>query len=492
MPTRNRFLIGLAGGILGVASVAFIFSRFIPVNPSTVGFFFLIVVLATATASGFVAAIVVSICATLAYNYYFLPPIGQFTIADPENWVALFTFVLTSLVASHLSQRAQKEAAEAKRSQQETERLYAFSRAILLNDATRSIGPQAAQSIAQIFDAPAVTILDGKSNTLYRGGPVEIETGIADPEARLHEVVRLGAPYKSGPVGIWPIVLGGKAIGALAILGMTASDAAVQSILNLVAIALERVRTEEAATRSEAARQSEEFKSTLLDAIAHEFKTPLTSIKAAATGLRVLSADLGENQNELLSIIEEETDHLSQLVTEAAKMSELDAGKVTLKRKMLAPLEIIQTAKATFAGRGEERIQVVDGAPTAAVFADTELAVLALRQLVDNALKYSDATAQVTCRAEAHENQVVIRVIDRGPGIPERDRDRVFQKFFRRPGVRNRVPGSGMGLHIAREIARIHGGDLWVEPAPEGGSEFCLALPSSAAEQLPSGSGPHI
>lgn len=143
--------------------------------------------LATATASGFVAAIVVSICATLAYNYYFLPPIGQFTIADPENWVALFTFVLTSLVASHLSHRAQKDAAEAKRSQQETERLYAFSRAILLNDATRSIGPQAAQSIAQIFDAPAVTILDGKSNTFYRGGPVEIETGIADPEARLHE-----------------------------------------------------------------------------------------------------------------------------------------------------------------------------------------------------------------------------------------------------------------------------------------------------------------
>ena len=165
---------------------------------------------------------------------------------------------------------------------------------------------------------------------------------------------------------------------------------------------------------------------------------------------------------------------------------------MTLKRKMLVPLEIIQTAKATFAGRGEERIHVVDGAPTAAVFADTELAVLALRQLVDNALKYSDATAQVTCRAEAHENQVVIRVIDQGPGIPERDRDRVFQKFFRRPGVRNRVPGSGMGLHIAREIARIHGGDLWVEPAPEGGSEFCLALPSSVAEQLPSGSGAQV
>ena len=255
MPTRTRFFVGLAGGLLGVTAVTFIFSQIIPVNPSTVGFFLLIVVLTTATASGFAAAAAVSIGATLAYNYYFLPPIGQFTIADPENWVALFTFVLTSLVASHLSHRAQKEAADAKRSQQETERLYAFSRAILLNDASRGIGPQAAQSIAQIFDSQAVAILDGKSNALYRGGPAEFDSEIKDFEARLHEVVRLGAPSKSGLAEIWPIALGGKPIGALAILGMTATDAAVQSILNLVAIALERVRTEEAATSAEAARQ---------------------------------------------------------------------------------------------------------------------------------------------------------------------------------------------------------------------------------------------
>lgn len=474
MPLNNRLFVGLAGGLAAVAAVVVIFSRILPVNPSTVGFFFLLVVLATATAGGFAAACVASIAATLSYNYFFLPPIGQFTIAEPENWVALFTFLLTSLTASHLSGRARKEADEARRSQEATERLYALSRAILLTDAARPIGPQAAQSIAQIFDLPAVVIFDGKSNSTYRGGPLEID----DVDGRLHEIVRLGARHQdpSQDLDIWPIALGGKPIGALALRGMTGSDGAVQSILNLVAIALERVRTEEAASKAEAARQSEEFKSTLLDAIAHEFKTPLTSIKAAATGLRVLNTALPEDQSELVSIIEEETDHLNQLVTEAAKMSEIDAGKVKLKRALTEVQEVIAATKGGFS---DDRVRI---APPAAalpqIWVDADLIVLALRQLVDNALKYSGADTPITCRAENAGNRVVIRVIDQGPGIPEHDRERIFEKFFRRPGVRNRVPGSGLGLHIAREIARMHEGDLWVEPGAAGGSEFCLALPT--------------
>ncbi len=469
---RNRLLAGLAGGLAAVAVVVVIFSKILPVNPSTIGFFLLLVVLATATAGGFVASAVVSVAATLCCNYFFLPPIGQFTIADPANWVALFTFLLTSLVASHLSDRARQEADDAKRSQEATERLYALSRAILLTDAARPIGPQAAQSIAQIFDLPAVVILDGKSNATYRGGPADLE-GI---DERMREVVRLGARHQEQQLDIWPIALGGKPIGALAMKDMRASDGAVQSILNLVAIALERVRTEEAASKAEAARQSEEFKSTLLDAIAHEFKTPLTSIKAAATGLRVLNTQLPADQSELVSIIEEETDRLSQLVTEGAKMSEIDAGKVTLKRAMTSGNALIE---ATRSGFSNDRVCLAaQPGVDPSLWVDPDLIVLALRQLVDNALKYSGSDTPVTCRADSGGHQVLIRVIDQGPGIPERDRERVFEKFFRRPGVRNRVPGSGLGLHIAREIARIHGGDLWVEPAATGsGSEFCLALP---------------
>lgn len=473
-----RRLEGLGAGLLGVALVVFVLGRLLSVNASTAGFFFLLVVLAVATARGFTAAAVVSVAATLSFNYFFLPPVGLFTIADPENWVALLTFLLTALVSSHLSDKARRQAEDARRSQQETEQLYALSRAILLTDATRPIGPQAAQSIAQIFDSPAVVVLDAKSNSIFRGGPEEIDASAIEP--LLHEVVRIGTRHRDPERGIdiWPIALGGSPIGALAMKGFQVSDGAVQSVLNLVAIALERVRTEVAASRAEIARQSEEFKSTLLDAIAHEFKTPLTSIKASATGLRMVD---GADQGELISIIEEETDRLSHLVTEAVKMAEIDAGKISLRCAPVMVADLLRDAAATFAGRGDERI-TIDATLTERLFWDAELLVLALRQLIDNAMKYSEPGSPVVCRAERVDDRVLLRVIDRGPGIPERDRERIFEKYYRRSAVRSRLPGTGLGLYIAREIARIHGGDLWVEPGSPDGSVFCLALPASVEE----------
>jgi two-component system sensor histidine kinase KdpD len=279
-------------------------------------------------------------------------------------------------------------------------------------------------------------------------------------------------------VDVWPITLGGHPIGALAAQGIRVSDGAVQALLNLVAIALERVRTEEAANKAEIARQSEEFKSTLLDAIAHEFKTPLTSIKAASTSLLAEGEGLRLEQRELASIIDEETDRLSLLVTEAVKMSEIDAGKVKLDRAATSIETLLRSAASSFSGRGEERIEGVDNTNEAPqVFVDPEMITLTLRQVIDNALKYSPPSSHVLFKVETEPERVVIRVVDQGAGIPERDRERIFDKFYRRTAVRDKVPGSGLGLHIARGIARANGGDLWVEAGRQIGSEFCLALP---------------
>jgi two-component system, OmpR family, sensor histidine kinase KdpD len=469
----------LGAGSAGVAIVTFTFSQLLVVNASTAGFFYLLVVLAVATASGFRVASVVSAIATLCFNFFFLPPVGLFTIADPENWVALFTFLLTALVASHLSDRAQKQAAEAKRRQHETEQLYALSRSILLTETSRSIGLQAAQSIAQIFDSPSVVILDGKTNLYFQGGAKDIE-GL---EPRMQDVVRLGSHQRDNgmDLDIWPIALGGNPIGALAALGIAISDGAAQSMLNLVAIALERVRTEEAANRAEVARQSEEFKSTLLDAIAHEFKTPLTSIKAAATGLQAFEERMTPDQQDLAAIIEEEADRLSLLVSEAVKIAEIDAGKVTPQLRQARAGSLLNGAKSSFQGRGVERI-LVAATPESdvTIIADPDLMTLALRQVLDNALKYS--RDGVNCRIDRDAGRILIRIRDNGEGIPERDHERIFEKFYRRAGSRDRVPGSGLGLHIAREIARIHGGDLWVEPSSEPGSVFCFALPLTLEE----------
>ncbi|BDC50621.1 hypothetical protein F183_A29370 [Bryobacterales bacterium F-183] len=462
----------LLAGLAGVAAVTFLFSGLIVANSSTVGFCFLMVVLGVATFGGFRVAATVAVAATVCFNFFFLPPVGRLTIADPENWAALSAFLITALVASRLSDKAQREAAEARMRQQETEQLYSLSRAILLTDPTRSIGTQAAQSIAQIFDWPSVVVFDAKSQQVFRGGPVEF----AEPlDSRLDETIRMGTHYRDAArdLNIWPISLGGSPMGALAAVGSKASDGAIQSMLNLVAIALERVRTEEAANRAEAARQSEEFKSTLLDAIAHEFKTPLTSIKAAATGLRMVEP---EAQGELTKVIEEEADRLSQLVTEAVKMAEVDAGKVRLRRDETTAKALLDAAASIFEGRGAERILTLGEGWHTRLVVDRELMTLALRQVLDNALKYSNADAAVTCTAGLEGGFLTIRIADQGPGIPERDQERIFDKFYRRASTRDQVPGTGLGLHIAREISRIHGGDLFLELETPGAT-FCFRMP---------------
>ncbi len=465
---------GIAVGLAGVGLATFVLTELFPANSTTAGFIYLMVVLGIATWCGFRVSAIVSLCAMLCMNFWFLPPVGHFTIADPENWVALFAFLLTALVASHLSDRAQQEAAEARRRQRETEQLYALSRSIILTDPAQPIGTQAARFIAQIFESPMVALLDSRTGQLFRGGPEEA----ADVDTRLHDAVRLAAHHHDPTrnLDIWPISLGGSPVGALAAVGIRASDGAVQSILNLVAIALERVHTEDAANRAEVARRSEEFKSTLLDAVSHEFKTPLTSIKAAVTGLRALHQPLHPDQQELALIIEEETDRLSQLVTEAAKMSEIDAGKVKLHRASVPAADIIDAAFASFQSRGADRLQG-DYRSADSVFVDNELIILALRQVIDNALKYSAPGTPIHCSTTNTSDRVQIRIANLGPGVPERDRERIFDKFYRRANSRNRVTGTGLGLHIAREIARIHGGDLWLDPDSPKGAVFCFSLP---------------
>jgi two-component system sensor histidine kinase KdpD len=482
VPRKAFSIAGLLAGLAGVAAVTALFSQAIVANSSTVGFSFLMVVLAVATFGGFRVAASVAVAATFCFNFFFLPPVGRLTVADPENWAALLAFLVTALVASRLSDKAQREAAEAKLRQRETEQLYALSRAILLTDPSRAIGTQAAQSIAQIFEWPCVLIFDAKSQQTFRGGTREC----GDWGAKLADTIRNGVHHRDGALDldIWPISLGGSPMGALAAVGSGASsDGAVHSMLNLVAIALERVRTEEAANRAEAARQSEEFKSTLLDAIAHEFKTPLTSIKAAATGLRMIDAEASPEHQELTTIIDEESDRLSQLVTEAVKMAEVDAGKVRLRRDETTAGALLDAARAVFDGRGAERIEKRDSEGwDVRLIADRDLMSLALRQVLDNALKYSSATAAaVRCECGVEGGFVTVRIADQGPGIPERDQERIFDKFYRRANTRDQVPGTGLGLHIAREIARIHGGDLFLEsgiaPQQSTGATFCFRIP---------------
>jgi len=465
--------------VLGlISAVTLLCLRLTPVNATTAGFVYLIAVLLIAAAWGIVEATAASIVATLCFNYFFLPPVRTLTIADPENWIALFALLATSIIASQLSARAKQRTHLALDRQLEMERLYALSRAILLTEANRAAPKRIAHHIAQIFDFPAVALYDRDTGDVYHGGPEDL--GAVDE--KLKQVALQGTllQEESARTVVTAVRLGGEPIGSLAVRGSSLSDTALQAIANLVAIGLEKMRGQEAASRAEAARHSEELKSTLLDAIAHEFKTPLTSIKAATSALLSTAVPKPEEQRELVTIVDEEADRLGRLVTEVTQMARIEAGKIQLQRKPHAVTDLVSAAlqqvRPITNGR---QITVEEAENLPLVNVDAALIQLAIRQLLDNAFKYSAPGTPLSVVARSSKSSLIIAVRDRGPGIPERDLARIFERFYRGPGAERKAIGAGMGLAITREILRAHGGDVSVKSQPGEGSEFTLSLPFS-------------
>lgn len=467
----------IAAVIAIISALTAVCFRVIPVNATTVGFIYLVSILFIAARWGLSEALVASFLAVGCFNYFFLPPIRTFTVADPQNWVALVAFLATSITASHFSTQAKKRTLDAMDRQREMEKLYALSRSILLIEPTMPVPKQLATQIAQSFAADAVALYDRNSGEFFRAGPQDFP----DPDDRLRQAATEGTLFRDGAKRsvITSVRLGAQPIGSLGIYGVNLSDSALQGLSNLVAIGLERKRAQDAASRAEVARQSDELKSTLLDALAHEFKTPLTSIKAASTSLLSSNALRPEQQRELLSIVDEETDRLSVLVTEAIQMARIEAGKVILRRASHSIQELIQLVMDKHRTIVEDRkIQVDIGKDLPPVCVDAELIEVALRQLVDNALKYSPAGSPVTIAAEFKDGRVVVSVADHGPGIGEPEQGRIFEKFYRAEASRHQIPGAGLGLVIAREIVHAHGGEIWVESQPGEGSVFQFTLPS--------------
>jgi two-component system sensor histidine kinase KdpD len=470
--------IAIVAGI--VAAITWICFRAVSVNATTAGFAYLVAILFIAAKWGLVESITASIVAVLCFNFFFLPPIGAFTIADPQNWVALFAFLATSITASRFSMQARRRTQEALDSQREMERLYALSRSILLIGPSQPVPKQLATQIAQSFSASAVALYDGGSGTIYRSGPEDFP----DPHDQLRQAASQGTLFRDEATGtvVTAIRLGGQPIGSVGVRGAALSDSVLQGLANLIAIGLERARTQEAASKAEAARQSDELKSTLLDALAHEFKTPLTSIKAASTAMLSSSMLKPEQQHELISVVDEEADRLSVLVTEAIQMARIESGRVHLERESYPLQELVESALDKLRPMVQERSIDVKLAPDLPpVWVDRELIEIALRQLIDNALKYSPRDTPVSVAAESSDGRVIVSVADHGPGIPEEEQSRIFEKFYRAEASRHQIPGAGLGLVIAREIIQVHGGEIWVESKPGEGSSFRFSLPTPSA-----------
>jgi len=456
--------------------ITLVFRMFAILNATTVGFAYLIAILVVAAWWGITEAVVASVIATICFNYFFLPPVGTWAIADPENWVALFAFLVSSLIASDLSNRARRRTAEANARKMEMERLYALSRAILAMESNQPIGDRIASELARICEIPAVAIYDRTSDLVHRSGLGELP----EVEARLRQIAQTGSPSKDDRTGtiFAPINLGGNSIGSIAIRGAELSNTALHALLNLIAISLENARSREIVTRAQAAQESEEFKSTLLDGLAHEFKTPLTSIKAATTALLASNVSDAAQQQELLTVVDQEAERLSRLVTEATRVARIEAGKIHLNREWHSVDILIQTVLAQMEPQCDGRRLDVSIAPNlGTVLVDADLIQLALRQLIDNALKYSPRKSAIQISSQLAQGKVVIAVRNQGEPLSEAERVRIFDKFYRGRNVRRQVAGTGMGLPVARSILVAHGGDVQLLSSSESGTEFVVSIP---------------
>jgi len=481
-----RRVVRLLVSVGSVTLITFIGFRLVPFNATAQGFAYLLLILILASYIGFTEACVASVAAVLAFNYFFLEPILTFTIADPRNWVALFSFLVTSLIASSLSTKGKQRALDALARQQDLERLYSFSRAILLIDPAEPFPKQLAQKTADIFLLSAVVLYERRSDEFYRAGPNDFE-GLDD---QLREAALLGTSFADAQHGrtITAVRLGAEPIAALALQGARMPDAMVQGIANLVAIGLERAHAQDLTAQMEAVRQSEALRTTIIDAMAHELKTPLTSIMAATTALlgdsqQPDSQQSAESRMELIRIADEEARHLKSLIEESLEMARLDTSNIQVKPE---PSDVCEVVRDVMAGMRREidsrPIDFVCGERPYTIAIDRRLMRLAIKQLVDNALKYSPPDQPVKIEVRDGNGAITIAVTDHGKGIPAQEQKRIFERLYRSPTVQHRIPGSGLGLSIARDIVQAHQGYLSLTSDP-GDTTFRLPLPEQGAKQ---------
>ena len=473
---RRRVIRSLLA-LLVVAGITVFFRDALPgVNQTTVALSFLLAILAVSAVWGMTVSVLMSLAAILAFNYFFLPPIGALTVADPQNWVALFAFLVTSITGSRLSSRIRREADIANRRRREIEHLYAFSQKLLGEGNVIQLMNAIPNHIVEAFETGAASLFLADKQKFYRSGfgTLQLE------EEQLRLAFEREEPYVDTARGFsyGPVRLGMKSIGSFGISGAPLTRQTLDAVGTLLGIAIERTRAVEQLSRTEADRQSERLKSALLDSITHNFRTPLTSIKASVTSLLSAHAPQGGQQQELLEIMNEECDRLNKLVEDASEMSQLEAGEIELEFRAVPVRELIDAAlaycKISLVSR-DVRIEVPDGLPP--VRADLTRGKEVLVQLLENANLYSEKDQPIIVSAESNGNFILFSVADHGPGIDTMEQGLIFDKFYRGKDQRAVIQGTGMGLPISKAIVDAHGGAISVTSQLNRGSVFTFTLP---------------
>ena len=489
----------LAAALGAVAGVTFVYAHWLHVsNAATISISFLLIVLVVAATSRLWVAVVTSIASMISFNFFFLPPVGTLTIADPHNWVALFAFLVVSLVASNLSAVARARAQEAVERRDELARLFDLSRDVLMMTAGREAMSVLARSVARRFDLDVVAIALPRSDDwdVFQSGaqPVTLENrqlseAMAAAQASLefdayartyagHRVLSAGG----GTVRLVPLRVGTKPIGILAAAGRPVEAGTLDALAGVVAIAIERAQFLDERKAAELTRQSEELKTALLASLGHDLRTPLTAIRVAASNLKG-SWLAGEDRAAQTDLILGEVERLTRLFQNVLEMARIDAGAVATESRWAHPSEILEAARDQVQQSVQQHhleVTIDDDVP---VRLDPRLTAAAIAHLLENAAQYAPAGTAIDVRARVGDDGLVIQVRDHGPGIAAADLPHIFDRFYRGGAAKPVRAGTGMGLWIARGLLAAERGRLWAENCGDGGAQFTIAVPAAVRDQ---------
>jgi two-component system sensor histidine kinase KdpD len=487
-----------AAFVAAALGVALLISQFVDLD--NISLVFLAAVLASAVRYGAGPSVFAALLSVLCYNFFFLPPLYTFTIADPANVVALFFFMIVALLTSSLTARTRTQAVIARKEAKTTGELYGFSKKLAGIAKLDDLLWATAHQIASMLKVEVVILTaEGDSIAVRAGFPPEDELDDADlaaarwcwdhnqPAGRGSDTLpggkRLFLPLRTGRGVVAVLGINRKAPGPL----FTPDERRLLDALgDQAAVAIERTQLAEDIDEARVLAETERLRSALLTSISHDLRTPLASIIGTITSLRSFGKLYDEKtRDEMLATAQDEGERLNRFVANLLDMTRIDSGAIELRREMIDLSDVVGSALQRCTKVLANQRVAVTLAPDLPMFAlDFVLMEQVLVNLLDNAAKYAPSGTTIEIDGRRENGTVVIEVRDEGPGIPVDDLERIFDKFYRvRSGDRQRA-GTGLGLAICRGFIEAQGGTIVAaNRADRSGAVFTIRLPVEELER---------
>lgn len=466
-------------GSLGVALITWAGFQ-LQFNFASASLCYLLLIVLESLTGDFAACSFVSLAALGSLDYFFTSPILSFRVGQPTNILALFCFLATALVITRLVSQLRDRVAMSFAQQAKTQELYEVAQHLLAADPRETSGAFL-EPFRGAFGVRSACLFDAESNELHVAGRLGADLAQRTRDAFIRS--RDADDERSGIV-VRCIRVAGRTTGAVGFEGLEDVALTAGPMTALAAALLERTHAVRDTNQAEAAAQAEAYRGVILDALAHEFKTPLSTIMAAAGALREAAA-LGVEHMEMAETVEAEAARLGRLTTRLIRTARLEQEEIRPWMELTRFSSVVAEAVSQYSRiSSDRRISVLERCHSTDVFADPELLRLAISQLLDNACKYSAPGSPVDLILARNNGLISLRIMSTGTPILPSDRAHIFDRFYRGVDARRTTTGTGLGLYVARKIAIAHGGDLELDDQPSNDNTvtFRMTLPVPEGE----------